>query len=70
MTNDKKVPCMPPIFHDKKFVTNFSKKANLFNSFFPKQCSIVENNSVLPASTIAATGGGELGVPVSVLHYK
>ena len=51
MLNDKKIPCMLPIFHDNKFVTDFSKKADLFNSFFAKQCSIIENNSVLPSST-------------------
>ena len=50
MLNDKKVPCIPPIFHDNKFITDFSKKADLFNSFFAKQCSIIENNSVLPSS--------------------
>ena len=44
----KKVPCIPPIFHDNKFVTYFSKKADFFNSFFAKQCSNIENNSVLP----------------------
>ena len=52
MLNDKKVPCIPPIFHDNKFVTDFSKKADLFNSFFAKQFSIIDNNSVLPSSTI------------------
>ena len=49
--SDKKVPCIPPIFQDNKFVTDFSKKTDLFNSFFAKQCSIIENNSVLPSST-------------------
>ena len=34
---------------------DFSKKAELFNSFFAKQCSIIENNSVLPSSTIPVT---------------
>ena len=48
--NDKKVPCIPPIFHDNKSITDFSKKADLFNSFFAKQCSIIENNSGLPSS--------------------
>ena len=38
MLNDKKVPCIPPIFHYNKFVTDFSKKPNLFNSCFAKQC--------------------------------
>ena len=43
------------IFHDNIFVTDFSKKADLFNSFFAKQCSIIENNSILPLSTIPVT---------------
>ena len=34
---------------------DFSKKTELFNSFFAKQCSIIENNSVLPSSTIPVT---------------
>ena len=51
MLNDKKVPCIPPIFHDNKFITDFSKKADLSNSLFAKQYSIVENTSVLPSST-------------------
>ena len=55
MLNDKKFPCIPPIFRDNKFVTDFSKKVDLFNSFLAKQCSIVENNIVLPSSTIPVT---------------
>ena len=30
MLNEKKVPCIPSIFHDNKFVTDFSKKADFF----------------------------------------
>ena len=57
MLNDKKIPCIPPIFHDNKFVTDFCKKADLFNSFFfAKQCSIIENNSVLLSSINPITG--------------
>ena len=44
----KKVPCIPPIFHDNKFITNFREKAELFNSFFANQCSLITNTSVLP----------------------
>ena len=51
MLNDKKVHCISPIFHDKKFITDFSKKADLFNSFLCKavlnyrkeQCSSLIN---------------------------
>ena len=25
--NDKKVPCIPPLFHDNKFITDFREKA-------------------------------------------
>ena len=53
--NDKKVPCIPLIFHDSKFVTDFCKKSDLFNSFFAKQCSIIERNSVLLSSTTLLT---------------
>ena len=55
MLNDKKVPCIPPIFHDNKFVTDFSKKADLLNSCFAKQYLIIENNSVLPSLSILIT---------------
>ena len=30
------------------FVTDFQEKANIFNSFFAKQCTLASNNSVLP----------------------
>ena len=32
--NDKKTPCIPPLFYDNKFITDFKEKAELFNSFF------------------------------------
>ena len=51
MFNDKKRRCIPPNIYDNKFVTDFSNKANPFNSIIPKHCSIIENNNVLPSST-------------------
>ena len=32
--NDKKIPCIGPLFHDNKFIIDFKEKAELFNSFF------------------------------------
>ena len=29
---------IPPIFHENRFVNNFKESAELFNSFFTKQC--------------------------------
>ena len=31
--NDKKIPCIPPIFYDNKFVINFSEKLNFSTHF-------------------------------------
>ena len=47
LLNNKKNPCIPPLFHQGKYVTDFKKKAKLFNSF-AKQCSIIQNSSKLP----------------------
>ena len=38
--NDRKIPVIPPLFHNNKFVTDFKEKAERFNSFFAKQCSL------------------------------
>ena len=32
--NNKKIPCIPPLFHENKFITDFKEKAELFNHFF------------------------------------
>ena len=53
--NDKRIPCIPPLFHDNKFVTDFKKKAELFNSFFSKQCSIIDYGSKLPFNLVYHT---------------
>ena len=29
--NNKKIPCIPPFFHENKFVTDFKEKVELFN---------------------------------------
>ena len=31
--NNKKIPCIPPIFYEKSFMTDFKEKAELLNSF-------------------------------------
>ena len=45
---DKKVPCIPPIFHENRFIIDFREKAEFFNSFFANQCSLVRNSSASP----------------------
>ena len=46
--NNKKIPCIPPLFHENKFITNFKEKAKLFNFFFfANQCTLLNKSSVL-----------------------
>ena len=47
LLNNKKIPCIPPLLQDNKYVTDFKKKAELFNLFFAEQCSIIDNSSEL-----------------------
>ena len=47
--NNKKIPIIPPLYHKNEFVIDFKKKAELFNSFFADQCSLINNSSELPS---------------------
>ena len=47
--NQKKEPCIPPIFHNNKYVTDFKENSEFFDSFFANQCSLIPSNSILPS---------------------
>ena len=47
--NNKKIPSIPPLLHNGKFIMDFKEKAELFNDFFTMHCSLVNNNSELPS---------------------
>ena len=53
--NDKKVPLIPPLLIDNKFVTDIKTKANIFNKFFADQCTLLKNNSMLPTNQMFLT---------------
>ena len=47
--NQRKTPKIPPIRNERNvLVSDISEKASVFNSFFAKQCSLIETGSVLP----------------------
>ena len=46
--NKIKIPTIPPLLVNGMFVTDFRKKASIFNIFFAEQCNIFNNGSVLP----------------------
>ena len=43
-----KIPKIPPIRHNNAFLTDTLVKENTLNSFFTKQCSLIETGSELP----------------------
>ena len=49
IANKKRNTNIPPIIDDDIFISNFKKKADLFNDYFAKQCIINDNGSVLPS---------------------
>ena len=44
----KKIPNIPPLLVNNKLVSDFHKKAELFNRHFAEQCTLVHNTSTLP----------------------
>ena len=48
--NGKKVPNIPPLLVSNELITEFEVKANIFNKYFTSQCTIINNNSVLPST--------------------
>ena len=49
LLNKKKITKIPPLLQNDIFVTNVQTKTTIFNDFFVKQCSLLENDAVLPA---------------------
>ena len=45
--NNEKIPCIPPIYQKNNYFTDFKEKAQIFNGFFARQCTLVENSSKL-----------------------
>ena len=54
--NNHKIPVIPPLFHNNKFVTDFKEKSELFNSFFAKQCFVIKIDIELPPRLHFLTG--------------
>ena len=49
--NGTKIPLIPPILTNNKFISNFKEKANQFNAFFASQCTSNSNDCTLPLVT-------------------
>ena len=44
----KRISNIPPLLVNNKLVSDFHKKAELFNRHFAEQCTLVQNTSTLP----------------------
>ena len=53
--NKIKIPCIPPICHNNNYITDFKEKAQIFNNFVAKQCTLVKNTSKLPTDSFKIT---------------
>ena len=53
--NNKNIPCIPPIYHNKYSITDFKEKTQIFNNFFAKQCTLVENTDKFPTDSFKRT---------------
>ena len=53
--NNKKVPWISPIYHNNNYITDFKEKAQIFNNFFSKQRTLVENTSNIPIDSSKRT---------------
>ena len=53
--NDKKIPIIPPLYHNGNLITDFCQKAELLNFFFAEQCFILLNSSKLPTNLAPRT---------------
>ena len=47
-TSQLKIPAVPPLLVNGKFISDFCEKVNLFNNFFASICTPIKNSSVLP----------------------
>ena len=64
--NNKKIPLVPPLYHQGDFVTNFKIKAEPFNSFFASQCSLIKKDSKLSLHLNYKTDNRLLAVNFSI----
>ena len=53
--NNKKISCIPLLYHDDKFVYDFKEKCKIFNNYFAQQCSVINNNGTVSERNLCRT---------------
>ena len=68
--NGKEIPCVPPLYHNSKFMSEIKEKCELFNSYFAGQCTPLDNNSQLPTRFTTHIDSVLTAVDFSVEHVS
>ena len=63
--NGKRVPLIPPLLVNNKFLSYFKAKANIFNDFLRNQCTPLANGSKTPENQVYLTKSRINSVPFS-----
>ena len=50
--NNKKIPCISPVYHNNSYITDFKEKVQIFKNLF---ATLVENTSKLPINSFKRT---------------
>ena len=53
--NKAKIPIIPPLIENDKFVLDFNTKADVFNDYFTQQCTTIDTGSKLPPPSVPNT---------------
>ena len=53
--SNKKIPFIPSLLHENKFIANFKERSELFNTFFAKKCIVLNNSNVFPNNLVKLT---------------
>ena len=53
--NNKKIPGIPPSYHKNNYIADFKEKTQIFNDFFARQCTLVENTRKLLTDSFKRT---------------
>ena len=64
--NGKKIPCIPPFYHNNKFISEIKATFELFNSYFVGQYTPLVNNSQLSARFTSHIGSVLTSINFSV----
>ena len=57
LRNWKKLPNISPLLVNNEVITAFEATTNIFNKYFARQCTTIDNNSVLPSTLNHLTDG-------------